>query len=385
MRSRIVRIVWMKELVDAVRDPRAVLYLIGLPLIFYPALLLALEYVAGSLVGEPPTPPFVVAIDVASPAPALRAAIDADEAFVVRTTEDAVLDVIRGDAQISIEPLPGFGTALTEGRPARLNLYFDRSQRGVVAIRARLAARLAAYEAQYATGRDPGHLVVVETGLKESLGDIQFMVGLFPYFLLVLVLVGAAHMAIDVTAGEKERRTLETLLVTAAGRFEILLGKALATMTASVTAGILGMIGFRLAIALAQPMTGGDPLLLALPGRAFWVLGLGSLPSALFLSALLLLLGAFARSSREGQTYSAYLQMPIMLLALGSTWLGLDRAAFVYAIPLLGANLMQREYLLGSGSIVHAAIATGSTIVLGLVLIAVSARLFRQETVLFRR
>ncbi len=385
MNSLVVRIVWIKELVDAVRDPRAVLYLVGLPLVFYPALLLALEYVADSLVGEPPLPPYVVAIDAASPAPALSAAIDADAAFVVRSTTDAVLDVIRGDAQLSIEPLPGFADAAAEGRPARLNLYSDRSLRGVTVIRERLSARLAAYEADHLAGNGDARLIVVETGLGESLGDLRFMVGLFPYFLLVLILVGAAHMAIDVTAGEKERRTLETLLVTAAGRFEILLGKALATMTASVAAGLLGMIGFRLAIALARPMTGGHPMLLALPDRAFWVLGLGSLPSAVFLSALLLLLGAFARSSREGQTYSAYLQMPILLLALGSTWLGVDRSPLIYAIPLLGANLMQREFLLGEGQILHAAIATGTTIALGLLLIALSAWLFRRESVLFRR
>ena len=91
-----------------------------------------------------------------------------------------------------------------------------------------------------------------------------------------------------------------------------LAGKA-ATVIAAMAAGIVGMAGFALAIALAKPLTGGSPFLLSLPPHAFWVLGLGNLPAAFFLSALLLALGTFARSSREGQTYAAYLQMPLLL------------------------------------------------------------------------
>jgi sodium transport system permease protein len=378
MNTRTVHTIFRKEMLDAVRDPRALLYLVGLPLGFYPILLLFLEYVAHGIMGGMTTPPYAVYVNNIETATALVRTIDeAPDLLLVPSTAPG-LAVAQGQAAVGLEPIAGFDEAVAAGVSPRIDLYVNQSIPAYADVRELVLAALTDYEA-----RTGAATLVAETSLGAA-EDITFMVGLFPYFLVVLILVGAAHMAVDITAGEKERRTLETLLVAPAARSDILAGKTLATLAAAMSAALLGMLGFAAAIALADWLTGGRAYLLALPANAYWVMGIGSLPSAFFLSALLITLGTFARSSREGQTYAAYLQMPLLLLALGATYLTPAGASWPYVVPLLGVNLMQKEYLAGGGSTPHALVAVGSTVLLGVVLVLVSTWLFRRESILFR-
>lgn len=378
MSGRLIGTILQKELRDAVRDPRAMLYLVGLPLVFYPLLLLFLEYVAHEVMGGVTTSPYPVLVTNVEEAPSLVGRIeDAPDLALVPSTA-AGLGVAQGNAAIGVEPMSSFDEARAMGLVPRVDLYVNRSIPGYAEARAHVLATLEELEAH-----EGMEIAIKETVLGE-MEDLTFMVGLFPYFLIVLILVGAAHMAVDITAGEKERRTLETLLVAPAARTDILAGKTLATLVAALAAALLGMAGFAGAIALADVVTGGRAYLLGLPGNAYWVMGLGSVPSAFFLSALLIALGTVARSSREGQTYAAYLQMPMLLLALGATYLSPAGATWPYAVPLMGVNLMQREYLTGEGDPVHAAISAGTTVLLGVALTWLSSRLFAREDVLFR-
>lgn len=401
----IVRAVWAKELLDAVRDPRAILYLVGLPLVFYPGLLLLLEILARSLLGPVPAPPYAVAVSETPGVPLLTAVFADEPSLVLIPAENALLEVAEGRVAVGLAPDPDLELAVAAGDVPRLAVYTNLGVSSAEEVLGLVHARMEAYEIAlttsdplsrgtsdlavvpgggHGTGPERGRIALSETVIGEPVGDVSFMVGLFPYFLVVLVLVGAAHMAIDVTAGEKERRTLETLLVTSADRGAILAGKALATVSASIGAGALGMLGFALAIALADPLTGGRPVLLALEPRAFWILGAASVPSACFLSALLLALGTVARSSREGQTYAAYLQMPLLLLALGATWVDGTAHPGLFFVPLMGMNLMQKEYLFGMGDPAHASVAVSATLGAALLFGILAARGFSRESVLFR-
>jgi len=393
MMGRIAGVVWRKEIRDAARDPRALFYLVGLPLVFYPSLLLALEFLAQHMVGDVRPTPHRVAVANIEEAAGLARLLDRTEDLVVVESANPPLAVVQGQAHLGLEPLSGFDAALARGLAPRIDLYVNLALPGGADARQRVLDLLTEYEASLppATTRGraastftEGRFLVGEAVLVQPTEDLGFMVGLFPYFLVVLVLVGAAHMAIDITSGEKERRTLETLLVSPADRHQILMGKITATVTAAAAAGTLGMVGFAGAVELADLMSDGHPQLLSLPPGAFWIMGLGSLPAAFFLSALLVSLGVFARSSREGQTYTAYLQMPLLILALGAGYISLDSHAAYYMVPLLGTNLVQRAYLMGEGDVGHAILAAGTTLLLGVILAALAGRLFSRESTLFR-
>ncbi|HYQ95942.1 MAG TPA: hypothetical protein VER38_02935, partial [Candidatus Eisenbacteria bacterium] len=108
------------------------------------------------------------------------------------------------------------------------------------------------------------------------------------------------------------------------------------------------------------------------------------LPTAIFLSAALVALGCFARSMREGQTYSTYVYMASVFLGLGSfRQLGtppLQR----FAIPILNTALLQREILTGTVVPVHAAVALGTSAAMAAIMFVIATRLFSNESVLFR-
>jgi sodium transport system permease protein len=392
MRDRVVRTVCVKELLDAARDPRALLYVLGLPLFFFPAILLVLEYFTHRTLGTTDSPPYAVLVTHVEGAPWLYRAVDADPDLDAVPSVNPWLGVVQRQATIGLEPDRRADELIAAGVSPHVNIYVDYGAPGARAARERVRKILEDIGRSRRLGRtapndgrrDAVHLSVSETIVGGPQTQLGFVLGLFPYFLVVLMLVGASHMAIDITAGEKERRTLETLLVTPAGRFHLLIGKGAATVAGALLAGGLGMAGFAIAALLAKSITHGTPHLLTLPPRAFWIMGLGSLPVAFFLSALLLALGTFARSSKEGQTYASYLQMPLLLLALVASFLPIEPNPALYLVPLLGTNLMQKEYLLGEGDFSHAATAAGATLLLALVMAALAARIFSRASVLFR-
>jgi len=374
-----LRIVCWKELRDAARDPRALLYLVGLPLLFYPALLLLLEFLVHELGAGSREPPYRVQITNVEGAPGIARALETHPLLVVTGSTNVLLGLAGGQATIGVEPMEGFDAAISAGMTPRVDVFVNQALPGAPEALAvvREALRGAFPESSGSS------VLVVETPIGTPVTDFTFLVGLFPYFLIVLVLVGAAHMAIDVTAGEKERRTLETLLITPAARSSLLLGKVAATFLAAALSGALGLLGFAIAIHVVKLFV-PNPLLLALPGSGFLPLGLGSLPCAFLFSTLLVALGTLARSAREGQTYAAYLQMPLLLLALSATWVPKAHASWLYVVPLLGLNLVQKEYLTGNGNPGSALVAALTTLALGFVLAIAAVRLFASERVLFR-
>ena len=141
---------------------------------------------------------------------------------------------------------------------------------------------------------------------------------LFPALLVLMTISGAFYPAVDMAAGEKERGTMETLLICPAGRGEIVLGKFLAVLVFSLgtaalnlcSAGVTG--GYVASLAGAGPAASLDGLAPPGPLALFWV-GLLMVPLAAFYSALCLALATFAKSNKEGQYYL----YPILMVSVG--------------------------------------------------------------------
>ncbi|MBI2805334.1 MAG: CPBP family intramembrane metalloprotease [Planctomycetes bacterium] len=168
---------------------------------------------------------------------------------------------------------------------------------------------------------------------------IDLVVRVFPFLLVLWSLAGALYPAVDLCAGEKERGTMETLLITPAGREEIVLGKFLTIWFFSAGTALLNLLSMGITTALFAsylPQVGFSFFAL------FWCVVL-SLPQSAFFSALSLAIGAYARSSKEGQYYLMPLfvvTMPLIFLTLAP---GVELNAFYSMVPVTGvALLMQR-------------------------------------------
>lgn len=175
---------------------------------------------------------------------------------------------------------------------------------------------------------------------------------LFPALLVIMALTGAFYPAIDLCAGEKERGTMETLLICPASRTEIVLGKFFTVMLFSTTTALLNLISlgftgkYMASLAAGGAMSKfGDASLPPLWALA-WVLVMLVPLSALF-SALCLAFATFARSSKEGQYYLTPLLMVTMGLTVFCLTPGVELQPFFSVMPVMGPALLLKGLLKG--------------------------------------
>ncbi len=176
---------------------------------------------------------------------------------------------------------------------------------------------------------------------------------LFPALLIIMAATGAFYPAIDLGAGEKERGTMETLLISPAKRTEIVLGKFLTVMIFSVSTALLNLASMGFTGRHMVNLAGSGALSkigdLSFPSYSalFWIVVLLIPLSALF-SALCLSLATFARSSKEGQYYLT----PLLMVTIGLTVFCLSPAveinAFYSIMPVVGVALLLKGLLLSS-------------------------------------
>src|SRR5262249_11095646 len=182
---------------------------------------------------------------------------------------------------------------------------------------------------------------------------------LFPFLLVIMALTGAFYPAVDLCAGEKERGTMETLLISPASRSEIVVGKFLTIMLASVLTAVLNLVSMGLTgLRMAQQVgtlagTPGRRAGLAAAGLAaptlhgaLWMLIL-LIPLAAFFGAICLALAVLARSMKEGQYYMTPLyliSMPLIFLSLAPE---IELDLFYSLVPITGVALLLRALILG--------------------------------------
>jgi sodium transport system permease protein len=176
-------------------------------------------------------------------------------------------------------------------------------------------------------------------GVTESLFDL--LVRIFPFMLVMWSLAGALYPAVDLCAGEKERGTMETLLISPAGREEIVLGKFLTIWVFSAATAILNLasMGITTWQFSTQIPHGGLTI-----GALLWCVVL-VLPLSAFFSALCLAIGAYARSSKEGQYYLMPLflvTMPLIFLTLAP---GVHLNPFYSLVPVTGVALLMQKLM----------------------------------------
>lgn len=217
---------------------------------------------------------------------------------------------------------------------------------------------------------------------KEITGAIK---RILPLMLVMWALVGALYPAIDLCAGEKERGTMETLLISAASRQEIVFGKFLAIWTFSTATALLNIVTMGLTathLAMTYMNIGVfNPILL------LWAVLL-LLPLGAVFSALSLAIGSYARSSREGQYYLMPLVMitlPLVLITLApGTKLDLPTCF----VPITGISILLQELMDGSNydlkHMVYLILVLGATASYAYLALQWAVRQFNCEEVLFR-
>ena len=274
----------------------------------------------------------------------------------------------------------GYGEALRAGRPAELELLFDGSRQKSRIPVDRTRRAINAYGAQLGAQRLLLRGIDPAVGMPLALHDrdqsteqarAAMVLAMLPYMLILAAFIGGMYLAIDTTSGERERRSLEPLFLSPAGRGEILAGKVLATTTyasASLTMAVLA-----LAICVSLVPTEDLGMSLAIPAPALLRVLVATLPIALFAAVAQTLVASFARSFREAQTYVQFLMFVPMVPTFVLIVNPIPAELWMTWVPLFSQSLLIN--MLARGEAVETLYLVASVVgtVLGSGLLAIGA------------
>lgn len=215
---------------------------------------------------------------------------------------------------------------------------------------------------------------------------VQAYIGsILPYLIILFCFFGAFYPSLDLTAGEKERFTLETLLLAPVSRLEIAAGKFVVVFAAAITAAVLSTTSMALTLTHGiLPADAASALHLEFQPLALLLTASLLLPVAALFSALLLGVALLARSFKEAQTYAAPLQFLVIIPAVAALLPDLETDLSLAWVPLMNVSLLMKELLKGNYLWDFYAITLSTTVVLTCVVLWLTGQLFRRESVLLR-
>lgn len=384
-----MRSVWVvarKELRDAMRDRRALLSALFFPL--FGPLLIALLLLGAASTTERTMRVGAVGLEQA---PRLARVLQAHALDPVDVASPPRLVVEEGALPVVIRLGPTFRDTWDAQQPASLELFHDSSQ-----VRSRVAMRTVhealeqyreeiAHERLLGLGVHPSVLTPVQldsVDMASPTDRAAHLLETLVMFIVVAAFICSMYIAIDTTAGERERHSLEPLLLNPVSTLSIVLGKFIATATVSALGLTLTTV-FVFGITAQLPLEAVGFRLLSGP-RIMAGLLLVLLPLSLIAAATQLLVASFATSFKEAQTHlSLTLFLPVAP-SLALSMLPVQPATWMLLIPALGHQLLARAALRGEPiDALHIALCQGSTLLLTAACLWATALLFGRERVLF--
>jgi sodium transport system permease protein len=209
------------------------------------------------------------------------------------------------------------------------------------------------------------------------------------YFVVILMLSGGMYPAIDMTAGEKEHRTLEMLLSAPVSREEVVLGKVLATITATFVTAILTIVSFGASFYIGRQggmKSGmfGEMTELPLDAITLLLMAVSIVPMAVLAAALIIAVAILARSYKEAQSYLTPLIILAIFPAMVSFLPGIKLSVGVALIPVVNFSQLIKEVLLGEWSWLGFSVTLLANLIYAVFAFALAVRIFKNESVLFR-
>jgi len=304
--------------------------------------------------------------------------------------ETAIVRVTVGTHDVVVIVPEGFGQQLSDTVPAKIELISDRANTQAERDARRVRTALRSYSQELAAirlvarGVSPAVLRPInvdEIDVSTPSGRSAVLLGMMSYFFIFALLMGGMYLAIDTTAGERERGSLEPLLALPVTRGELMLGKIAATCVFMAVSLMLSLCSFFVALKFMPleqlgmtPNFGPDVLI-----AAFFVLA----PFVLLGASLMTLVASFTKSYKEAQTWlSVVLIAPTLPILIVSILTLRPQLVFMF-VPSLSQHLLLVDMIKNEPvNMMHVAISVTSTLLIGAALTWICARLYRREGLL---
>ena len=401
--------VYLKELKDMLRDRRTLMSMIVIPTLLMPGLMLLIGTVTVKVIKKASQETPTIMVLGGEDSPAVRSALAENIRIrLVATTPYWRQRISDKKVRAAVEIPPGFDTALEHGEARTVKIYnYEgevRSGFGVNELRRFfneyrdkvLTARLTARGLPDTFVR-PFEVKTENVAAAEKVGG-NAIGGMIPYFFIILCFTGAMYPAIDLTAGEKERGTMETILCSPIARLDLVLGKFLMVLTASLATVVFSVLSMAATVVL-----GGTMLLKSAGGAAAMKGGVAAggvipllnplgmlgvvamiLPVAVMFAAVQLAVALYAKSYKEAQSYLSPFIVVIVMPAVIGLLPGVELNARLALVPILNLSLVSKEMVSGVFHWNYIALIFGSTCAYAALALAFCVRMFNREDVLFR-
>ncbi|MCT6700798.1 ABC transporter permease [Rheinheimera sp. 4Y26] len=397
--------VYQKELLELMRDKKTLMFVVLLPLLIFPLLFGLMGLVMSNVSRQAEAEEHRYVIINAERAPAFADALFYHKNFKKVETEltaaedlkQAIRDdkfdvaiVIPADFDVSADNLNQSKWQLIHNSSSQLDMiskhFNDLLKTFSKKLQQDKLAGLGVSSDKVAAVLEP--VTVERINTAESRENIGEKIGGFIAYLLVpLVLAGASYPAMDIGAGEKERGTLETLLICPISRSAIVLGKFLTVLTTGLVSAALTVISFGGWGYLIGSMAGVDVVAKTMETLGFIDLTLILallLPLSAIFAALLLSLSIYARSYKEAQNYIGPVTMVVFMPLVVAILPGVELNWKTAMVPVLNVALSIKELVKGTIDYLLLAAVLGSTLLIAAAAIAFCVSWFQKEKVLFR-
>jgi len=403
-------IVYLKEIREVLRDRKSLIFMILLPTIIVPVLMnLFIEFVSKAE-KQARTETLTYALFGAEYLPEFSDAFAQEEGFQkidIATPERLKSAITEGKIKFGLVVPENARSLLDSGRQVAVELHFnnvlvtskvkDRAGRIIQQVSDRLRADRLRSLGLESPGEQENLLspIVIEhkgtadvtepKGARKVLGER--VGGILPYLFIIFCFMGALYPAIDLGAGEKERGTLETLLLAPVQRYHIVLGKFLVIFTTGIVAAMLSLTGIGLMLATKGKQVTGPfaEILKSFTPADLLLIALMLIPTAAMFAALLLSVSIYARSFKEASAYCGPLNFLVILPAFVGLFPWVRLNWITAMIPITNISLAIKEIVKGTIDYRILAVILTSSFVVAAALLVFCSKWFRRETVLFRQ
>ncbi|WP_116365046.1 ABC transporter permease [Parahaliea mediterranea] len=375
-----------KELIDLFRDRKTVVLGLLLGPLLMPGIILGIGALVENKVRTQLASTLLLPVAGIERAPNLVAFLQSRNIEVTRAPDDPVSAVREQTAPVILHIGDAYATRWRDSLPAPVELTYDSSLQDAQIPLQRVHRVLYEYSATVGSlrGLQRGQSPLAGQAVQVALRDVAtpearrgMLLTFLPYLLILFSFIGSAALVIDVTAGERERQSLEPLLATPVARSAIMSGKILAACLFGMLGLVLIVFAFKLSFQLAPGALAQVHVSLPVAAQLLLVL----LPMVLIGTTLLTLLAAAARSVKEAQSYLSILMLlpiaPTIILMVNPV----KNQLWQFTVPFLAQNQMILKLIRGEViSPLEWAVYMTCGFALGLLLWLIAARLYHRES-----
>lgn len=399
MNRRNILAIFRKEVRDTIRDRRTLFVMTILPMLLYPVMIVGFLHVSAMLKQSLDKERFKIWIEGKDQCPELlldqlsdpKSKFDLEDFPEKLEDMEGAFKEERVDAILKIPS--DFPTKIDSGKQGELSIVYNKGKDKSVLAYEDLRKSVNKYASEVRKKRLEGKSMareffepvkINETNLGQQ--NVQLLRSL-SMMLIIMALTGAFYPALDLGAGEKERGTLETLLLTPAARVEIAWGKYLAVTALAVGAGLLNVASMALTFLNLESLVPANiPQATDISVNAQTILSMGVVlvPLVSLFSALALAVSTYAASYKEGQNYLSPLMMIVIFPAMAAALPGVKLSPGMCLVPVMGASVLFRDLLSESAFAYQVILVALSNFFYAYLAIRWVATLYQREDVLMR-